>query len=497
MTGKKLEITAIFIVTIMILISFTVTVPASAESLYASIDTAKVSVKIPDGFNITSADTHLDDNVTYNLDAYMEDTSKKLNICSERNPITTDIYNFKYLSEEELTKEVENIKAGKKTLVGTTFQSVSAASLKEMPEYILFTVYDSQIQNNITVNYAIAYTVLNGELVTIQYSSASGTFNSEDSQNFSEICESFYVTALFDKPSKFSMAKVLKTVLWVILVIGIIIGIVLLQYYFGSRKSTKNSDISRNRRKISEDYYKSLRKEGIIEDIKMEAEEFITENIANTGNTVIEPSENARPKNPEKISAIIEEASNNPTLIQDDEWEDVDLKKMFQKPVQIPHNRNRNTNVPPFPQNMPVFLDESQTNRPVAPPRVVVPPSVERPEMNTHRSDSAKRYAKLFIGDNKTSAEEYPVRQRNSEEEQKLSDIERRHRERQNRNKKSAKKKSLFSLFDSKSTKKKTTNKKRTSERTARKPRNTQGHQKNDIFAQYELDNYWDTYNND
>ena len=491
MTGKKLKITVIFIVTMMILISFTVTVPASAESLYASIDTAKVSVKIPDGFNITSADTHLDDNVTYNLDAYMEDTSKKLNICSERNPVTADIYNFKYLSEEELTQEVENIKAGKKTLVGTVFQSVSAASLKEMPEYILFTVYDSQIQNNITVNYAIAYTILNGELITIQYSSASGTFNSEDTKNFSEVCESFYVTALFDKPSKFSMAKVLKTVLWAVLVIGIIIGIVLLRYYFSSKKSRKNSEIARNRRKISEDYYKSLRKEGIIEDIKMEAEEFITENIVNTGNTVIEPSENARPKNPEKISAIIEEASNSPMLIQDDEWEDVDLKKMFQKPVQIPHNRSRNTNIP---QNMPVFSDESRTaSRPVAVP----PPSAERPMMNTHRSDSAKRYAKLFIGDSKTPPEPYPVNERSREEEQKISDIEKRHRERQNRNKKSAKKKGLFSLFNSKSAKKKTANRKRPSKRTAQNPRNTQKNPKNDIFAQYELDNYWDTYNND
>ena len=498
--SKKLRAMSVFTV-VIILFSMLYIVAVSAENVYASIESAGISIEIPREFNVTAAEVNMDETIVYNLDAYMNDTSKKLSITAEKNNITENMYNFKYLTKEQLEGEIENIKAGTQTLTGKTFQSVSTAALKEMPEYILFTLSDSKIQNNITVHYSIAYTVINGELVTIQYSSASGNFNSEDIQIFNKICESVYVTALYEKPEKVSMPDIFKTVTTVIIVLAVIIAVILVGYYLISRNNAKSKEVLRNRRKLSEKYYRSLKNEGIMEDIKIEAEEFINENIANSGNTVIEPSENARPKNPEKISAIIEKASTNPTLI-DDEWEDIDLTAMFQQPD------TRSAQNPPTEFGAEMTFGNNEK---------VIPE-------NIHRADSAKRYARLFIGEDKNSNyHDRPVsvpKEENPrmENDERMSDIKRRHRERQNKThncpgkKRSSQKrnKSIFAglLSIGKNTKKGKNTKRRNTPITDKK-RSSQNHrtthsntrpkkrQQNDTFAEYELDSYWNTYQND
>lgn len=472
--SEKLRRISVFSAVIMIF-CIILEVVVSAESIYASIESAGISVEIPQEFNVTSADTDVNENVVYNLDAYMNDTSKKLSITAEKNNITENMYNFKYLTKEQLEGDIEKIKSGNPNLMGKTFQSVSNAGLKEMPEYILFTLSDSKIQNNITVHYVIAYTLINGELVTIQYSSASGNFNSEDVQIFNQLCESIYVTSLYDKPDKVNMPDILKTVITVVIIIGVIIAITLIGYYLVSRNNAKSKEVVRNRRRLSEKYYQSLKKEGIMEAIKIEAEEFINENIANSGNTVIEPSENARPKNPETISAIIEEASANPTLI-DDEWEDIDLTTMFQKPETLYDNDY------PTDFNIEMIFGNNEKNVPE----------------NIHRADSAKRYAKLFIGDNKadeniTSESRGEVSSKNPSVHE-MSDIEKRHKARQNKTKKKSKGISVFGLF---ATNKKKQKKSTAKSRNTQKARNTRPKTSaNDTFAEYEMDNYWNTYNN-
>ncbi len=474
--SEKLRRISVFSAVIMVF-CIVLSVVVSAESIYASIESAGISVEVPEEFNVTSADTDVDENVVYNLDAYMNDTSKKLSITAEKNNITENMYNFKYLTKEQLEGDIEKIKAGSPNLMGKTFQSVSNAGLKEMPEYILFTLSDSKIQNNITVHYSIAYTLINGELVTIQYSSASGNFNSEDIQIFNQICESIYVTSLYDKRDKVNMPDILKTVITVVIIVGVIIAITLISYYLISRNNAKSKEVVRNRRRLSEKYYQSLKKEGIMEAIKIEAEEFINENIANSGNTVIEPSENARPKNPETISAIIEEVSANPTLIED-EWEDIDLTTMFQKPENLYDND--------YPTDFDVETIFGNGEKTV-------------PE-NIHRADSAKRYAKLFIGENRAdeniSSESGGEGSSKKYAEHEMSDIERRHQARKNKTKKKNKSSSVFGLFG--------TNKKKQKKSTAKsrktntsKNRNTRPKTSaNDTFAEYEMDNYWNTYNN-
>ncbi len=483
MSGKLRQISVFCAV--MMIFCIVSAVAVSAESIYASIESAGISVEIPEEFNVTSADTDVDENVVYNLDAYMNDTSKKLSITAEKNNITENMYNFKYLTKEELEGDIEKIKTGSPNLMGKTFQSVSHAGLKEMPEYILFTLSDSKIQNNITVHYAIAYTLINGELVTIQYSSASGNFNSEDVQIFNQICESIYVTSLYDKPDKVNMPDILKTVATVVIIIGVMIAVTLVIHYLVSRNNARSKEVVRNRRRLSEKYYQSLKKEGIMEAIKIEAEEFINENIANSGNTVIEPSENARPKNPETISAIIEEASTNPTLLED-EWEDIDLTKMFQKP------ENLSDNDYPTELNAEMIFGGNEKNEKAVPE-------------NIHRADSARRYARLFIGDNKPdenipSESEGEVLPKNLPEHE-MSDIEKRHKARHSKTKKKSKGISVFGLFSgNKKKQKKSSSVKsnvKSKSRNAQKKKNTRPKTSvGDTFAEYETDKYWNTYNN-
>ena len=93
--SEKLRRISVFSAVIMIF-CIILEVVVSAESIYASIESAGISVEIPQEFNVTSADTDVNENVVYNLDAYMNDTSKKLSITAEKNNITENMYNFKY-----------------------------------------------------------------------------------------------------------------------------------------------------------------------------------------------------------------------------------------------------------------------------------------------------------------------------------------------------------------------------------------------------------------
>ena len=324
--NKKIRLTTAFILTVVM--AFSASVSVFAESIYANIDSARVSIKIPEEFTVTSSELNPDDEITYSAEAAMSDTAKQLSIKSSKSAYSTDIYNFKYLTEEQIKSELSAIKSSGATFSGEIFKNVSNAAFKETPEYILFSLYYSSIQNNTTVNYAVAYTLVNGEYIKIKYSSASG-FDNKDMEIFQSIIDSVYVQALYDKPEKVNMPGILHTMFIAVIIIALLISGCLALYYVKKKSSIIKAETAKRRRKLSDKYFNELKNEGLMEDTKAEAEEFISENINNT-ETVIEPSENVRPRNPEEISAIIEEAARNPSLIQD-EWEDVDIKTIQEK----------------------------------------------------------------------------------------------------------------------------------------------------------------------
>lgn len=486
--NKKIRLTAVFILAVAM--AFSASFSVFAESVYANIDSARVSIKIPEEFTVTSSELNINDEITYSAEASMSDTAKQLSITSSKSAYSSDIYNFKYLTEEQIKNELSEIKSSGATFSGEIFKNVSSATFKETPEYIIFSLYYSSIQNNTTVNYAVAYTLVNGEFIKIKYSSASG-FDNTDMEIFQSITDSVYVQALYDKPDKLDMHGVLHTMLVAVIIIALFIAGCLLFYYVKKKSVMLKDETAKRRRKLSDKYFNELKNEGLMEDTKAEAEEFITENI-NNAETIIEPSENVRPKDPEEVSAIIEEASRNPSLIQD-EWEDVDIKNiqdMFKMPDEIPEEEFA------FENNVLEF-DGKLPENPVD-PHITVPPMY-----HSGRADSAKRYAKLFIGsdiDHKhTSENDSQETVHNPEYDRKMAEIEERQRKRKSRNKKSSHKKG-FSLFGSDNKKKKSTGRSRSHSSSSERHHSSATHHQrnrekdNSEFTRFETDGYWDKY---
>ncbi len=497
--NKKIRLTTAFILTVVM--AFSASVSVFAESIYANIDSARVSIKIPEEFTVTSSELNPDDEITYSAEAAMSDTAKQLSIKSSKSAYSTDIYNFKYLTEEQIKSELSAIKSSGATFSGEIFKNVSNAAFKETPEYILFSLYYSSIQNNTTVNYAVAYTLVNGEYIKIKYSSASG-FDNKDMEIFQSIIDSVYVQALYDKPEKVNMPGILHTMFIAVIIIALLISGCLALYYVKKKSSIIKAETAKRRRKLSDKYFNELKNEGLMEDTKAEAEEFISENINNT-ETVIEPSENVRPRNPEEISAIIEEASRNPSLIQD-EWEDVDIKNiqdMFKQPDEIPEEEFA------FENNI-IDLDRRVLDN-LESSDIVDPDITVTPSYHSGRADSAKRYAKLFIGSDIDHKHTYENDNQKSEHTpeyyRKMAEIEERQRKRKSKSRKSSNKK-VFSLFGSSDKKKKSTGRSRahssSSERRGNRHTSSSAvhhshrsrERDNDAFTRFETDGYWDKY---
>ena len=473
--NKKIRLTAVFILAVAM--AFSASFSVFAESVYANIDSARVSIKIPEEFTVTSSELNINDEITYSAEASMSDTAKQLSITSSKSAYSSDIYNFKYLTEEQIKNELSEIKSSGATFSGEIFKNVSSATFKETPEYIIFSLYYSSIQNNTTVNYAVAYTLVNGEFIKIKYSSASG-FDNTDMEIFQSITDSVYVQALYDKPDKLDMHGVLHTMLVAVIIIALFIAGCLLFYYVKKKSVMLKDETAKRRRKLSDKYFNELKNEGLMEDTKAEAEEFITENI-NNAETIIEPSENVRPKDPEEVSAIIEEASRNPSLIQD-EWEDVDIKNiqdMFKMPDEIPEEEFA------FENNVLEF-DGKVPENPVD-PHITVPPMY-----HSGRADIDHKH---------TSENDSQETVHNPEYDRKMAEIEERQRKRKSRNKKSSHKKG-FSLFGSDNKKKKSTGRSRSHSSSSERHHSSATHHQrnrekdNSEFTRFETDGYWDKY---
>ena len=140
----------------------------NAESVYANIESISTMVEIPEEFVVDTANVTPNNTITYSANATTA-SGKSLLVTSEKTDSSKEIFNFKYLSVQDINNEVENIKNSNTTLCNKNFANVSVASFKEKDNYIVFILYSSDILNNTNISYATAYTVINGELLTVKY----------------------------------------------------------------------------------------------------------------------------------------------------------------------------------------------------------------------------------------------------------------------------------------------------------------------------------------
>lgn len=460
---KIARLLSVFILIVMSTCVFAL--PASAESVYANINSVTASVEIPEEFTVTSASINPEDSTTYSAVAVMSDTSKQLYITSEKNNKTSHLYNYKYMTEEDVNKEIEDIKSGDKTVCGYTYQNVTAASFREQSKYIIFTLYNSEVNGNATTYSATAYTLVNGELITIKFTSTANALTDTEKAMFNRIVDSISVATLFEKPIDVNMSSVFGTLLVIAIFVGIGIALILVGY-----NVTHRSTNVKGRHRLADKYYDELKSEGLMDESDDE------DNTAPA--TVIEPSEKVLPKDKDQISALLESASGTPSLIED-EWEDIDLEKMFAIPEFDPETNE-------YPQNDfangDFAEDLSDSNG-----------DITDAQTSSNRADSARRYAKMFIGSDvehkENDIDEAPT---DPEYDEKMARIEERHRQR-TANKRGSKRKRRSSSRTQKSTSKKT----RTSNRNESRRSSTASRKiniENDIFGEFEIDSYWDKY---
>lgn len=461
--NKMVRPLSVFIMVVMFACIFVV--PASAESVYANIKSASVGIEIPEEFTVTSASINPDDSTTYSAVATMTDTSKQLYITSEKNSQTKDLYNYKYMTEEEIHSEVENIKAGNKTICGYTFNNVTVASFKEESKCILFTFYNSEIKGNSTVYSAVLYTLVNGELITVKFTSTSNDLTDTEKVMFNKIADSVSVATIYEKPLEMNMSSVFATLLVVAIFAGIGIIIILAGY-----NVTHRSTNVKGRRRLADKYYDELKNEGLMDESEDEV-------VTAASSNIIEPSEKVLPKDKDQISALLESASGTPSLIED-EWEDIDLEKMFAIPEFDPDSNEYKENVAQesFAGNLSDIYEDDTI-------------SLTQPG----RADSAKRYAKMFIGSDVEHKEnniyETPS---DPEYDEKMARIEERHRQRVAAKKGRGKKQKYSSHSTKNSSQSKRTKHKESNHHSSVSSRKT--NTGTDIFGEFEIDSYWDKY---
>lgn len=447
--NKNVRLLSVFLMLIMIL--SVCSVPVGAEGVYANIESAAVGIEIPESFTVTSANVTPNEEVTYNATAVSADSTKQLVITSEKNESTQELYNFKYLSEEQVRNEVENIKQGSDTICGSYYENVSEAAFKEQKSDIVFNFYNSGHIDNKAVNSAVAYTLVNGELITIQYISTSGALTTEEKGVFNKIVDSITVTTLYEKPEVVDVSGIFGTVFVVVILVGIALVVILSTYYLSNRsKSSKTS------RQLADKYYSELEKEGLMDDDHYSK----ADKPDKTTDTNVEKPESTGP-----ISAVID-TYNQPTII-DDEWEDIDLEKMFAIPDDL---GNTDDNDVTLQEEASQFDDYFANDSYVS--------------SQPGRADSAKRYAKMFMGsdiDHKNKQSETPS---DPEYDEKMARIEERHRQRMAARKGSS----------SKKRKNRRTSTERTRSAVSRPNSSRRKPQADDLFSEFEIDGYWDKY---
>ena len=460
---NKLRFISVFIIVLISLGIFSV--PVSAQGVYANIESISTYLEIPEQFAVTTANVYSNQSLTYEVEAVTADNADKLIITSEKTNKSEDIFNFKYLSKENLDEELLNINSGNNTICGTIYDNVTNASYKEQENAIVFNLYNRNSTSNAT-----AYTIINGQLITVQYISNDGELTVNEKGIFNKIVDSITVNQLYQKPQHFKFSEVFGKVVPVVIVFAIILAVMLFVYY-ASGVSTKR----KSSRKLADKYYNELKNEGLMDEAQQTDEKVADDYVAST---VIEPSEKVRPKD-YQLEASVMDSMRKPKFIED-EWEDVDLEKMFALPDQpVDEEEISEDDFESFTENPSEYLSDS-----------ILEDKIDEPETQYSRADSAKRYAKMFIGSDVEPKPAEPVSDIDTEGTTSLTDeeiarLEERHRQRvlkriRARKGKKRRKRSVQ------------TERSATTRPSKRKKRSKDSD--DNLFGEFELDGYWDKY---
>lgn len=470
---------------LIILLFSTSIMVANAESVYANIENISTMVEIPDSFIVTSANVTPGNTVTYSANATTADSSKSLVITTEKYNKTQDIYNFKYLNKKQVNDEVKNIINGNSTLCNRNFSNVISASFKETDNYIVFMLYNSDILNNTNVSYATAYTVINGEMITIKYVSNNATLTIDEKSLFNKITDSITVSELYIKPKNIDMAGVFSTLFIVIIFITIAVAVCVVIYYNSSTRKIHRKES----RQLADKYYDELKNEGLMGEIQS-SEPIDSNNSANTVKT-------ANSSNTSSVLNVFEK----PSLIED-EWEDIDLEKMFSTSSSSASNENIDAeiNMETYEDEDVLYLDKAETPVYSQENTDSYEPAESSQDNNyVSKAESAKRFAQMYIGnnhkqdnnvdDNNSQLDEFD-NQNQSDDENIAPEVLRRIEERQRQRRLNNRKKRKNSSKRKKSNSSKSSANKNTTKRKKTENKNYSS----DPFADFQLDGYWDKY---
>lgn len=485
---NKLRFITVFIVAIISLSMFTISV--GAEGVYANIESISTYLEIPEQFSVTSANVYADQSLTYEVNAVTADNANNLIITSEKTNESEDIFNFKYLTKEQLDEELSNINSGYNTMCGKLYENATNASYKEQTNAIVFNLYNRNTSSN-----AIAYTIINGQLVTVQYISNDGELTVEEKGIFNYIVDSITVNQLYQKPEHFDISSVFSKVLPTIIIFAVIIA-VLVAVYYASGVSSK----TKSGRQLADKYYNELKNEGLMDEAQQSVENSADKPDDDyVASTVIEPSEKVRPKEYQNETSVMD-TMRKPKFIED-EWEDVDLDKMFALPDQPVEEESPEDDFVSITENpkeylsKEMFKDNNESNSQYDSQSEVQP--VPQPD----RADSARRYAKLYMGsdvDHKQndSIEDFAsnyVSDTDTEGTTSLTDeeiarLEERHRQR------------VLKRIRERKGKRRSRRRNTTTQRSATthpsKRKTRPSTPDNSLFDDFELDGYWDQYRN-
>lgn len=470
---------------LIILLFSTSIMVANAESVYANIENISTIVEIPDSFIVTSANVTPGNTVTYSANATTADSSKSLVITTEKYNKTQDIYNFKYLNKKQVNDEVKNIINGNSTLCNRNFSNVISASFKETDNYIVFMLYNSDILNNTNVSYATAYTVINGEMITIKYVSNNATLTIDEKSLFNKITDSITVSELYIKPKNIDMAGVFSTLFIVIIFITIAVAVCVVIYYNSSTRKIHRKES----RQLADKYYDELKNEGLMGEIQS-SEPIDSNNSANTVKT-------ANSSNTSSVLNVFEK----PSLIED-EWEDIDLEKMFSTSSSSASNENIDAeiNMETYEDEDVLYLDKAETPVYSQENTDSYEPAESSQDNNyVSKAESAKRFAQMYIGnnhkqdnnvdDNNSQLDEFDNQNQSDDENidpEVLRRIEERQRQRRLNNRKKRK--------NSSKRKKSNSSKSSANKNTTKRKKTENKNYSSDPFADFQLDGYWDKY---
>lgn len=474
---NKLRFISVFIIAIIWLGVFSVSV--NAQDIYANIESISTYLEIPEQFTITSANVYDNQSLTYEVNAVTADNSNNLIITSEKTNESEDIFNFKYLSKEKLNEEISNINSGYNTMCGTVYDNVVNAGYKEQTNAIVFNLYNRNSTDNAT-----AYTIINGQLITVQYISNDGELTIEEKGIFNNIIDSITVNKLYQKPQYFKLSSIFGKMLPVIIVFSIILAVLLFVYY-ASGVSTKR----KSSRQLADKYYNELKSEGLMDETHQSADKTDKKSVDDyVASTVIEPSEKVRPKDYQPEASVMD-SLRKPKFIED-EWEDVDLEKMFALPADHPiDEETTKDDFASITENPSEYLSKSMFED-----------KYNELATNKNKADSAKRYAKLFIGSDveHRQTEFVPIpaivsdidtEGTTSLTDEEIARLEERHRQRVLKRIRARKGKR-------KRSKKRAVQTERSAVTRPSKRKKRPSTPDNSLFGEFELDGYWDKYRN-